>query len=143
MFGFAKAQGSVDEFSSFDTDTFASVGLGYRIYNETDRQWSVQAGPAYRFAELSDVASADISETGVSVSSDFSQKLTDTVYFTNDTDVLHSGSDTVVFNDLAISVSMTDALALRTSLLSEYHSDPLPGFERTDNSVGMSLVYAF
>jgi putative salt-induced outer membrane protein len=143
LFGFAKVQGSADQFSSFDTDTFAALGLGYRIYNEPDRQWSVQAGPAYRFAELSDIASADISESALSVSSDFSQRLTDSVYFTNDTDVVHSASDTVVYNDLAVSVSMTDALALRTSLLSEYHSDPLPGFERTDNTLGLSLVYAF
>lgn len=143
LFGFGKIQGSVDKFSSFENDTFVSVGAGYRILNEADNQWSVQAGPGYRFAELSDVASADISEGAFGVSSDYARKLTDTVYLTNDTDVIASSSDTVVYNDLAVSVSMTQSLALRASVLTEYHSDQEPGFKSTDNTYGLSLVYSF
>lgn len=143
LFGFAKVQGSVDEFSSFESDTFVSFGAGYRIYNEADRQWSVQAGPGYRFADLSDVASADISEGAFGASSDYAQKLTESLYITNDTDIITSSSDTVVYNDLALSVSMTDSLALRSSILTEYHTDPEPGFKSTDNTFGVSLVYSF
>ncbi len=143
LFGFAKVQGSVDEFSSFESDTFVSFGAGYRILNTADSQWSVQAGPGYRFADFSDVASADISEGAFGVSSDYARKLTDTTFFTNDTDIITSSSDTVVYNDLAISVSMTDSLALRTSVLTEYHTDPEPGFKNTDNTFGVSLVYSF
>lgn len=143
LFGFGKIQGSVDEFSSFENDTFVSFGAGYRIFNEADRQWSVQAGPGYRFAELNDVTSADISEGAFGVSSDFAMKLTETVYLTNDTDIVTSRSDTVAYNDLAVSVSMTDSLALRSSVLTEYHTDPEPGFKSTDNTFGLSLVYSF
>ncbi|SHG89864.1 DUF481 domain-containing protein [Marivita hallyeonensis] len=143
VFGFAKLQGSVDEFSAFETDTFLLLGAGYRIFNDPNRQWSVQAGPGYRFAELSDVGKADINEEAFGISSDYSQKLTETVYLTNDTDIVGSSSDTVIYNDLAISVSMTDTLALRTSILTEYHTDPEPGFKDTDNTIGVSLVYSF
>jgi putative salt-induced outer membrane protein len=143
VFAFAKVQGSIDEFSSFKSDTFVGFGAGYRIFNEADRQWSVQAGPGYRFADLSAVAAADVSEGAFSVSSDFAQKLTDTVYLTNDTDIFASSSDTVAYNDLAISVAMTQSLALRTSVLTEYHTDPAPGFKSTDNTFGVSLVYSF
>lgn len=143
VFGFAKLQGSVDDFSSFETDTFASVGAGYRIYNTEKLQWSVQAGPGYRFAELSDVAAADISEGAFGVSSDYAHKITDTLFLTNDTDIVTSSSDTVVFNDLALNVSLSDAMALRTSILTEYHTDPEPGFTSTDNTFGVSLVYSF
>lgn len=142
LFGFAKIQGSIDEFSSFENDTFVSVGAGYRIINEADRQWSVQAGPGYRFAELSDVASADVSEVAIGFASDYGQRLNPMVFFSNDTDIIASESDTAVFNDLAVSVSMTDALALRTSLLTEYHTDPGVGFNNTDNTFGVSLVYS-
>lgn len=143
VFGFAKIQGSVDTFSSFESDTFVSFGAGYRILNDANTQWSVQAGPGYRFADLSDVASADISEGAFGISSDYSRKLSNTVFVTNDTDVITSSSDTVAFNDLALSVSMTDSLALRTSVLTEYHTDPEPGFKSTDNTFGLSLVYSF
>lgn len=143
LFGFAKVQGSVDEFSTFKSDTFVSFGAGYRIYNTETVQWSVQAGPGYRFADFNDVASADFDEAAFGVSSDYAHKLTDTVFLTNDTDIISSSSDTVVFNDLALSVSMTETLALRTSVLTEYHTDPTPGFKSTDNSFGVSLVYTF
>ncbi|SIT17566.1 putative salt-induced outer membrane protein [Roseivivax lentus] len=143
VFGFAKVQGSVDEFSDFETDTFASFGLGYRVVNQPELQWSVQAGPGYRFADLSDVASGDISEGAFGVSSDYAHKLNETVFVTNDTDVIWSESDTAVFNDLALNVSMTDAMALRTSILTEYHSEVSGGQKNTDNTYGVALVYSF
>ncbi|MBY6049587.1 YdiY family protein [Vannielia litorea] len=143
LYGFAKVQGSVDEFSSYKTDTFASFGVGYRILNDETKQWSVQAGPGYRFAELNDIAAGEVDEVAWGVSSDYAHKLSDTVYLTMDTDVISSDSDTVVYNDLALSVAVSKALALRTSVLTEYHSDPLPGFKDTDNTFGVSLVYSF
>jgi putative salt-induced outer membrane protein len=143
VFGFAKLQGSVDEFSDYETDTFASFGVGYRVFNDPNRQWSVQAGPGYRFSELADVTKGDINEGAFGISSDYAHKLTETVYLTNDTDVIWSKSDTVVFNDLALSVSMTDTLALRTSVLTEYHTDVAKGVNNTDNTFGVSLVYSF
>lgn len=143
VFGFAKVQGSVDEFSDYETDTFASFGVGYRVFNDPNRQWSVQGGPGYRFADISDVTRGDIDEGAFGISSDYAHKLSDTIFVTNDTDVIWSESDTVVFNDLALNVSMTDTLALRTSILTEYHSDVPNGFDHYDNTYGVSLVYSF
>ena len=143
-FGFVKLQGSADGATDaqYETDTFLSFGAGYRIYNEAERQWSVQAGPGYRFASLKDVGSADISEGAFGISSDYAQKLTDTLFLTNDTDVIWSESDTAIFNDLALNVAVNDALALRTSILTEYHSEPGTA-KSTDNTFGVSLVYSF
>ncbi|SLN43716.1 DUF481 domain-containing protein [Roseisalinus antarcticus] len=143
LFAFAKVQGSIDEFSSFDSDTFVGAGIGYRIYNTPDIQWSVQAGPGYRYAELSDIASSDFEESAISVASNYSNRLSDMVTVTNDTDVIASDSDTVVFNDLGVNLSVAEQLALRTSVFTEYHSDPLPGREDVDNTFGVSLVYDF
>lgn len=144
FFGFAKLQGSADSATDaqYETDTFVSFGAGYRIFNEADAQWSVQAGPGYRFAELNDVTEGDVDEAAFGVSSDYAQKLTETVFLTNDTDVIWSESDTVLFNDLALTVAMTDELALRTSVLTEYHTEPGDA-ENTDNTFGVSLVYSF
>lgn len=144
VFGFAKLQGSADNATDaqFETDTFLSFGAGYRIYNDPTVQWSVQAGPGYRFAELNDVTEGDVSEGAFGVSSDYAHKLTETLFVTNDTDVIWSESDTVVFNDLALNVAMTETLALRTSLLTEYHTEPGDA-ENTDNTFGVSLVYSF
>jgi len=143
-FGFAKLQGSADSATDaqYETDTFLSFGAGYRVFNEADRQWSLQAGPGYRFAELNAIADGDVSEAAFGVSSDYAQKLSDTLFVTNDTDVIWSESDTVIFDDLALNVAMTNTLALRTSILTEYHTEPGTA-ENTDNTFGVSLVYSF
>ena len=143
-FGFAKIQGSVDGATDaqFESDTFVSVGAGYRIYNDAERQWSLQAGPGYRFAELNDIGSADVSEGAFGISSDYAHKLSDTLFITNDTDIVLSSSDDVIFNDLALNVAMTDTLALRTSILTEYHTESGTA-KSTDNTFGVSLVYSF
>lgn len=57
--------------------------------------------------------------------------------------MLASDSDTYVTNELGLNVSMTDTLALRTSILTEYRSNPQPGFVSTDNTLGVSVVYTF
>ncbi|MDD9977860.1 MAG: DUF481 domain-containing protein [Boseongicola sp.] len=144
LFGFAKLQGSVNDATDaqFRSDTFVSFGAGYRIYSTPTVQWSVQAGPGYRFADLANVASADIDEAAFGIGSDYSHMLSDTVFLTNDTDIITSSSDTAVFNDFAINVAMTESLALRTSLLTEYHTDP-GSAKSTDNTFGVSLVYSF
>lgn len=143
FFGFANAQGSVDGFSDFESDTFVSFGAGYRVFVEPDMKWSLQAGPGYRVAELRDVTRNDIDEAAFGIGSDYFAVLTDSVFLTNDTDVVWSESDTAVFNDLALNVAITDTLALRTSLLTEYHTDVAPGTKNTDNTYGVSLVYSF
>ncbi len=141
LYGYATLQGSVDQFSSFESDTFLGVGLGYRVINTSDLQWSVQAGPGYRFTELSNLTSVD--EMAVGASSDLMVRLNENVFFNFDTDIVASDFDTAIFNDFGITVAMSDALALRTSIQTEFHSDPLPGFDDTDNTFGVSLVYAF
>lgn len=143
FYGFAKLQGSVDSFSAFETDTFASIGAGYRVLNTAETQWAIQAGPGYRFAELDDVADGDVDEAAFGFTSNYAQRIGVAARLTNDTDIIASDADTVVLNDLALSVSMSDALALRTSLLTEYHTEPQEGFDDTDSTLGVSLVYAF
>jgi putative salt-induced outer membrane protein len=141
VFAFAKAVYAADKFGPFEQDLFAAAGVGYRLINTRDMQWSVQAGPGYR---VSDTAGGErIEEAALSVSSDYLTRFSDTLFLYNDTDVLASESDTYVTNEIGLNVSMTDTLALRTSLLTEYRSNPEPGFETTDNTLGVAVVYTF
>ena len=143
-YGFAKLQGSFDnaDILAFDTsDNYLGFGLGYRIYNTSDVQWAVQAGLGYRVVDLDGIS--DFNEPAISLSSAYYNQLTETVAVSMDTDIIGSDSDTVVFNDLGLNVSMTETLALRTSLVTEYHTDPTAGRVDTDNKFGVSLVYNF
>lgn len=139
-YGFAKVQGTVDEFSAYESDTFVGVGAGYWIYDQPDLAWAIQGGPGYRVADLDSALDADFEEGALSVSSIFSYQISPTTFLTNDTDVIASDSDTVVYNEIGLNVAMSDRLALRTSIGTEYHSEPRDGFDDTDNTFGVSLV---
>lgn len=142
MFAFGKLTVAYDMASSYKYDGFLGAGLGYRVIDTDKVQWSVQGGPGYRYAESAD-GTAEIKETAVALSSYYSNQLTDTVFLTNDTDVLWSEAATKVTNELGLNVAMSDALALRTSLTSKWDENPLSGYEPASNTLGMSVVYSY
>jgi putative salt-induced outer membrane protein len=143
VFGFAKVQGSYDDFASFGDDVFVGFGAGYRIFDAADLQWTVQAGPGYRVASLTDALDTEIEEGAFAVSSNYYNLIKEGSAITVDTDVIASESDTVTFNSIAFTQNVSNSLALRTSLNTEYHTDPEPGFDNTDHTLGFSLVYSF
>ncbi len=124
------------------------AGAGFRIANSEQLQWSVQAGPGYRWYEPFGTDDR-VEEVAASLSSNVLYQFSPGVSVTNDTDVIASEANTSVLNDLALNVGLSEALSLRTSLLTEYQSDP--GFdldtgderESTDNTLGVAVVYNF
>jgi len=140
-YGFAKLQGTFDSFPAETSDNFIGFGVGYKVYNTRDIQWNVAAGVGYRAADLTGVS--DLGEGALSLSSDYFNRINDTVSITNDTDIIASDSGTLTYNDLGVNVAMSEALALRTSLVTEYNSNPVAGTDSTDNKFGVSVVYNF
>lgn len=142
FYGFGKLNLVYDKFSAYESDAFVGAGLGYRVVNDGNTQWSIQAGPGYREARDASGAIAFKSSAAVA-SSYFKTSLSDGITLTNDTDVLWSKSNTRVTNDLGVNVAVADGVALRTSVLTNYNSKPAAGFKPTDNTLGLSLVYSF
>ena len=147
--------------SDFRSDIFVGAGLGYRIANSDRLQWSVQAGPGFRwyepFGDDDPTTPGDeterVEQVAGSLTSNLLYQFTPTVFVTNDTDVIASDATTSVLNDLALNVALNESLSLRTSLLTEYQSDPGESFnddtglfeeaENYDNTLGVAVVYSF
>ncbi|WP_458789807.1 DUF481 domain-containing protein [Yoonia sp. MH D7] len=144
LFGYGSVNAEMNKFATGDSPTqeiLVSAGLGYRIFNTADTQWSVQAGPGYLMSEYD--AKADTDEVAGAISSSFFRSLTDTAFITNDTDVAVTDLKTIVSNELALSVSMTDTLSLRTSYATKYDDSSDDKFSDGSNTLGVSLVYNF
>lgn len=133
--------GLAEDEGDFENDTFIGAGLGYRIFNDAQTQWSVQAGPGYRVASV--VGGEDLEEAALAVSSNYYQSLTETSFVTNDTDVIASEGSTLVNNELALSVAVSSALSLRTSLTTQFNDATDDGFDDARNTLGVSVVYNF
>lgn len=143
FYGYGKVRTSRDTFSSYESDTFVGAGLGYRIINTPTTTWALEVGPGWRW--LKDNSGKVTEQAAATVGSKIYHELTKTAFLSNDTTVLWSEANTNVTNDLGVNVSLDGGgpLALRTSLLTEYNTDPLPGKKNTDNKLGVSLVYSF
>lgn len=130
-----------DNFDSNKVDAFLGVGPGYRVINKPNQTWRIQAGPGARHIE--DQNNVDTTEFAGIASSRYYFAFSETVSLTMDTDVLFSEEDTLLTNDLGVNFKVTDRLSTRISYRTEWDSEPLAGFDDTDNTLGVSLVYGF
>lgn len=141
---YAFALGRIESDALADTseevrrDGFIGVGPGYRIVNTDAVTWRVQAGVGVSYLE--DGVDNSDTETGYLAGSRFYYRFNDTIFMTNDTDVLSSDTALRVNNDLGVNFKMTDAFSTRVSYLTEYNDNREI---RTDNKLGVSLVYGF
>lgn len=138
ILGRAVTNGLADTEEEIRTDAFFGVGPGYRVVDEENVTWRVQAGAGVSYLKDGD----DNSETdaGVIASSRFFYRFTPNVFMTNDTDVLQGNDALRVNNDLGVSFQATDSLTARVSYLTDYNEARAI---RTDNRLGLSIVYGF
>ena len=142
LYAFGLGSYQYDEFGTFEDDAFLGGGLGYRIIATPTQTWRVQAGPGVRYTETQ--AGVEETEAAGLISSRYYQQLSPTLSLTNDTDALYSAeAEWTVRNDFGLNVAIADRASTRISYVTDYVSDPAPGFENTDNRFGVSLVYGF
>lgn len=141
LYAFGTGRFEYDGLDTVERDAFLGGGLGYRIVNTAEFAWRVQGGPGVRYTELQN--GDDETELAGIFSSRFFYGLTDTISLTNDTDVLTSDANTEVMNNFGVNYRVSDTLSTRLSYRTDYIDDPLPGFENTDSTLGLSLVVGF
>lgn len=138
VLGRVESDGLADTAAETAMDGFIGVGPGYRIYNTPDLTWRLQAGIGVSYLE--DGVGDSTTETGYIASSRFFYKFNETIFATNDTDILKSDSALRINNDLGVNFKMSDTFATRVSYLTEYNDSR---DIRTDNKLGVSLVMGF
>ncbi|WP_136685871.1 DUF481 domain-containing protein [Falsirhodobacter xinxiangensis] len=126
---------------SVEQDAFIGVGPGIRIFDTPDLAWRVQAGVGQSYLKFGDGRSE--SEVGYVASSRLYWKINDNVFITNDTDVLDSDEALRANNDLGVNFRITEAFSTRVSYLSDYNEARTGTQKRTNNTLGVSLVYGF
>lgn len=129
-----------DEFSGFEYQASATTGLGYKFI-ETDRtKLTAQLGTGYR--RLKDAETGE--ESGDVVARGdvaFEYKLTGNTKLI-DKFIVEAGSDnTLIGNDIALEVMMSDKFALSVGYGVRYNSDPPPELRTTDTLTTVNLVY--
>lgn len=149
LYGFGLVRGQYDEFAALnERDVFVGAGPGFRVINQENVAWRVQAGPGFRHTRNIETGDTSNDFAGIA-SSRFFYRISDDVFVTNDTDVIYSDVDTLVSNELALNTRLTGPLSARVGLRTDYTTDPAfdadLGTTRrsTDNRLTLGVVYSF
>ncbi len=131
-----------DDFATYDRLGTIGIGYGTRIMDGDHKSIDVQIGPGVRRAH--DVAQ-DRTETGLIGRGlvDFKYGLTHNTELSNTLLVESGAYDTFAQDDLGISVSMNERLALKAAWQARYNSVVSGGKKKTDTLATMNVVYKF
>ena len=151
LFGFGQAQYESDEFSAYESRLFVGGGLGYDVFDRDGLTWSVRGGPGFKVDEVRPIlANGVVTTPGETVesasflaSSDFTYGFNDNVSFSNSTNAIAAENNTQLQNVASLTAGLTDALSARVSFDVRHDTDPRAGFESTDTTTKVSLVYNF
>jgi len=138
VLGRVSSDGLATEADEVELDAFVGVGPGYRVINQPDMTWRIQAGVGISHLEYGDGVTE--TEPGVIVASRFYAQLSENAFLTNDTDVLTSDAALRANNDFGVNFKVSDAVSTRLSYVTEYNDSR---GDRTDNKLAISLVYGF
>ena len=155
LFSFARGSYEVDQFTGFDSRSFAGGGLGYRVFKDEQVSWVVRGGPGVKVDEVKRVITTDengaaliipaetVTSVGAVGKSKFEWALNDKVTFSNITDVIYAEESTQISNGLALTAQINGSLSARFGFDTRYDTNPPLGFESTDTATKIGVVYKF
>ena len=141
IYAFGRTEYENDRFSGFDHRIYGGTGFGYRFFNSDNLQWSVEAGPGLRFAQVSQGPGDETNFTFRSATS-FKWLIFPSTVLSQDTEYLLNGSDTLN-STTALTIALTEKLAGRFSFNLRSDSKPPLGSVATDTTSKASIVYGF
>ncbi len=147
-FWFGAVRHENDDIGSFERQSAVTTGLGHKFIDNDQTKLAVQLGAGYkRFKQRSELESdGDAIMTGLV---DLKQSLTPSTMLIDKLTVESGSSNTLIQNDLALQVKMTDVLALSLGYQVRYNTKPGPRafgggeYAHSDRLLTANLVYEF
>ena len=155
LFAFGGLRYEHDLFDGFEYQASVTAGIGYKFINTDDTKLTAQVGAGYRRLRpeiiVKDEDGAVISRTPLDTSEDaiatigvdFSHAFNKTTTFTNKFLMEAGSSNTLLHDDLALIVKMSDKLALSVGYGISDNTKPPPPLKKLDTVVSVNLVFGF
>ena len=155
LFAFGGLRYEHDLFDGFQYQASLTGGMGYKLINDEDTKLTVQAGVGYRRLRPEtidkDSSGQVISRTPLEASGnaiatvglDFSHAFTKTTVFTNKFLTEAGSSDILLHDELALTVKMSDKLALSVGYTIVDNTKPPAPLKKLDTLASVNLVFGF
>jgi len=155
LFAFGGLRFEHDLFDGFQYQASATAGLGYKFIDTVDTKLTGQVGAGYRRLRPEDIFKADNGEVTARVvhdaegeaigtaGLDFSHTFTKSTVLTNKF-LMEAGSDnTLLHDELALAVKMSDKLALSVGYAITDNTHPPGTLKKVDTVETINLLFAF
>jgi putative salt-induced outer membrane protein len=155
LFAFGGIRYEHDLFDGFQYQASVTGGLGYKLINTDDDKLTAQIGAGYRRLrpEMIDkdatgqvISRTPLEATGDAIATvgvDFSHAFTKTTVFTNKFLMEAGSSNTLLRDDLALTVKMSDKLALSVGYGITDNTKPPAPLKNLDTVASVNLVFGF
>lgn len=155
LFAFGALRYEHDLFDGFQYQASLTGGMGYKLINEADTKLTAQIGAGYRRLRPETI---DKDSTGVVISRtpldatgeaiatvgvDFSHAFNKSTVFTNKFLAEAGSSDTLLHDELALTVKMSDKLALSVGYTITDNTKPPAPLKKLDTLASVNLVFGF
>ena len=150
---FVGVRGEEDRFSGFAYQATLSTGASYKFVDNPTTKFDGSVGAGYRILQpqvliktdagqvLERIKGEEQGDPVATLGSNFEHSFTESTKITNKFLSEIGSENTSVQDDIALQVSMSDALALAVGIGVRYNSDPPPLAESTDTLFTVNLVY--
>ena len=155
LFVFGGLRYEHDLFDGFQYQASVTSGLGYKILNSDDTKLTLQVGAGYRSLRPETIVKdpdgqvisrTPLETTGNAIGTlglDFSHAFTKTTTLTNKF-LTEAGSDnTLLHDELALTVKMSDKLALSVGYTISDNTKPPAPLKKVDTLTSVNLVFGF
>ncbi|WP_371396392.1 YdiY family protein [Fretibacter rubidus] len=130
-----------DDFGAFEEGYYVGAGFGYKVLMNDPTQWDLSGGIGYREQTPQNETTPAKEEVALQLRSDFDHALNDAVSIYNNTELLHSKSDTYIWNEIGLNAKLMGDLAARISYRIDNHSTVPAGRKKTDTITRIGVVY--
>lgn len=138
----ANARYERDDFATYDRQGSFSLGYGTRLIDADRLLLDAQLGPGVRRTHEAETDQTRTDLIGRS-QLDLRYRITDNTALSNNLLVEAGSYNTFAQNDLGLSVSMNDRLALKAGWQARHNSDVADGKRKTDTLTTVNLVYTY
>jgi putative salt-induced outer membrane protein len=155
LFTFGGLRYEHDLFDGFEYQASLTGGFGYKLINGDDTKLTLQAGAGYRRLRPETIDKDDTGQvisrtpldaTGDAIATvgvDFSHAFTKTTVFTNKFLTEAGSSDVLLHDELALTVKMSDKLALSVGYTISDNTKPPAPLKKLDTLASVNLVFGF
>lgn len=143
---FAKGNIVQDGFSGFENRAFLGAGLGYVAMDTEKTKFNLRAALGYQYDTTRATTTEPSDSTGslgVNAGYDYSYDVNDKVKYSSTGEMFYSEVSTQFVGVGALTAELGGGLSARFSLETRYDTNPPTGFESTDTTTRVSIVYGF